>query len=420
MSNPSGIGDAKTPRNIFSLASTASAIEEGATVIIYLSRDMIQSCVVTADGSANTRYGQYAHSDMIGKRYGSKMISASGSGFCHLLRPTPELWSLALAHRTQILYMPDIAFITSYLDIKPGSRVIEAGTGSGSFSHSLARTIGGSGQLFSFEFHEPRCDAAREEFEAHGLSDIIKLEHRNVCKDGFGDVQGVDAVFLDLPAPWEAIPYAKDCLAKDRMARICCFSPCIEQVTKTVAALHEHGFTTVTMYETLQRQHDMATYSMPTIDDAIDKLKGIEARKISRRQHQSSQHKQQQGKADEKRKAEDLDDSEEQPATKRLKEEPATDTATPDMSTTAANTPDVADTPTADSDAKDTPEVTVVSSSLPGDAPTPPTKREPTPRQVSKKMVPPEQRFTSSKPAAQIRGHTSYLTFAFLVPDARV
>lgn len=36
--------------------------------------------------------------------------------------------SLALQHRTQILYMPDIAFITSYLDVKPGSRVIEAGS----------------------------------------------------------------------------------------------------------------------------------------------------------------------------------------------------------------------------------------------------------------------------------------------------
>lgn len=34
---------------------------------------------------------------------------------------------MALPHRTQILYLADIAFITSWLDIKRGSCVIEAG-----------------------------------------------------------------------------------------------------------------------------------------------------------------------------------------------------------------------------------------------------------------------------------------------------
>jgi len=34
---------------------------------------------------------------------------------------------MALPHRTQILYLADIAFITSWLDVKRGSLVIEAG-----------------------------------------------------------------------------------------------------------------------------------------------------------------------------------------------------------------------------------------------------------------------------------------------------
>lgn len=76
---------------------------------------MLQACTVTSDGLANTRYGQYKHSSMIGKKYGSKVrpknsvyisssstgltilsnsqiLSTSGAGFCYLLRPTPELW----------------------------------------------------------------------------------------------------------------------------------------------------------------------------------------------------------------------------------------------------------------------------------------------------------------------------------------
>ena len=80
-----------------------------------------------------------------------------------------------------------------------------AGTGSGSFSHSVARTIGTSGHLYSYEFHGARADKARyvfhlsptllhhrdcvttfrEEFVRHGMEDIVTLTHRNVCKDGF-------------------------------------------------------------------------------------------------------------------------------------------------------------------------------------------------------------------------------------------
>jgi tRNA (adenine57-N1/adenine58-N1)-methyltransferase catalytic subunit len=35
------------------------------------------------------------------------------------------------------------------------------GTGSGSFSHSLARTIAPHGKLYTFDYHEQRCKTAR-------------------------------------------------------------------------------------------------------------------------------------------------------------------------------------------------------------------------------------------------------------------
>lgn len=90
-------------------------------------RDLIQPLVVTPGKDLNIRFGYYRHDDLVGVPYGSKVGSRNGKGFIHVLRPTPELWTMALPHRTQILYLADIAFITSHLDIKPGSRVIEAG-----------------------------------------------------------------------------------------------------------------------------------------------------------------------------------------------------------------------------------------------------------------------------------------------------
>jgi hypothetical protein len=32
----------------------------------------------------------------------------------------------------------------------------------------------------------------RDEFEQHGLTNV-RLQHRNVCKDGFGDVDNVES-----------------------------------------------------------------------------------------------------------------------------------------------------------------------------------------------------------------------------------
>lgn len=191
--------------------SSARLVAPGDTLIVWLTRDNIQPLVVDPARDFNTKFGNFRQDEFVGVPYGSKVAARSGRGFVHLLRPTPELWTLALPHRTQILYLADIAFITAFLHIVPGSTVVEAGTGSASFSHSVARTVGPKGRLFSYEFHEPRYIKAQEEFARHGM-DAVHLAHRNVCKDGFTITDEADAVFLDLPAPWEAVPHAKSAL----------------------------------------------------------------------------------------------------------------------------------------------------------------------------------------------------------------
>lgn len=101
---------------------------------------------------------------------------------------------MALYHRTQILYLADISFITARIGLRPGMHVLEAGmynntppffyppsfgskkiflipfplsssmvsgTGSGSFTHSVARTVGSTGRIYTFEFHQTRATKAR-------------------------------------------------------------------------------------------------------------------------------------------------------------------------------------------------------------------------------------------------------------------
>ncbi|CAE6523883.1 unnamed protein product [Rhizoctonia solani] len=369
--------------------SDSRCIAAGDVVILWMTREDIQPIVVTPGKELNGRYGVYRHSDLVGVSYGSKISSRNGRGFIHALRPTPELWTLALPHRTQILYHADISYITMWLGIKPGSVMVEAGTGSGSFSHSIARTIGPTGRLFSFEFHEQRANKAREEFARHGMDEFVVLQHRNVCKDGFGLQDEVDAVFLDLPAPWEAVASAKQALKKDRIGRICCFSPCIEQVLRTVSALNELGFTGVTMHETLTKPHDICNAPMQTVEDAAIRLRDIETRKEQRRLRQIES-----AARDKKRKRiEGNEEVQENESPKRTKME----------SKTRAG--------------EESPPELDPSDSLSNNPPPPQPKRGPH-TGVKPSAAPEEERYVVSKPFGEVRGHTSYLTFAMLVPSA--
>ena len=82
-------------------------------------------------------------------------------------------------------------------------------------SHALIRTVAPNGHLHTFDFHEQRSLTARQEFEEHGLGELVTAKHRDVCAEGFDLKAVADAVFLDLPAPWEALGHAKSVIRKN-------------------------------------------------------------------------------------------------------------------------------------------------------------------------------------------------------------
>ncbi|KAF9448722.1 GCD14-domain-containing protein [Macrolepiota fuliginosa MF-IS2] len=401
--------------------SSTRQIAAGDLVIVWMTRDNIQPLVVSPGKDFNSKYGNYRQADFVGVPYGSKVGSRTGKGFVYLLRPTPELWTLALPHRTQILYLADIAFITSRLNIRRGSRVIEAGTGSGSFTHSVARTIGDSGHLWSYEFHEVRANKARCEFTRHGMTNIVTLTHRNVCKEGFTVDNTADSVFLDLPAPWDAVEHAKRALRKDRITRICCFSPCMEQVLRTVAALNDTGFTEIAMYETLLRPHEVAQVpQLASIGDISGKLKEAEKRREEKRLRQIANNKARSSAAagaetpaitSTKRKRDDEDDTE-------LVDETITQDLTP-----GDTSPDTKRVKTAEGDEGVEAEGGAITASVELDMINAEgiegglvTDESRTDFTIPSSNLIPNSRISVSNALPEVRGHTSYLTFAVLVP----
>jgi len=185
--------------------------------------------------------------------------SRASDGTVYLLRPTSELWSASLPHRTQIVHQLDQAYVIMQLNLRPGCVMLESGTGSGAMSTAIARSIAPHGHLHTYEFNAARVEAARVEFGKNKLNHLVTVHHKDVCgkgvDDGTGDNSGgfdvdnesADAVFLDLPEPWLAVVAAANALKKD--GRLCSYSPCIEQSQKCTAALMENGFHSVKTVE---------------------------------------------------------------------------------------------------------------------------------------------------------------------------
>jgi tRNA (adenine57-N1/adenine58-N1)-methyltransferase catalytic subunit len=268
----------------------------------------------------NTPSGRENNDDETSKAV--KKAVTSASGFVHILRPTPELWTSSLPHRTQVVYIPDYSYILNRIRARPGTRLIEAGAGSGSFTHASVRAVYNGmktspsdvkGKVFSFEFNEARFRKMQEEIHEHDLDELVEIRHRDVYNDGFladGESPNATAIFLDLPAPWKALrhlsrrqlpsettggkedPSWVSPLDPTKTVHICTFSPCIEQVTQTVDELRKLGWVDIQMVEVSNKRYnivrDRVGLNLPkekgfnptpaNVDEAVSRLKELTKR----------------------------------------------------------------------------------------------------------------------------------------------
>ncbi|EEH42627.1 tRNA 1-methyladenosine methyltransferase subunit GCD14 [Paracoccidioides brasiliensis Pb18] len=254
------------------------------------------------------------------KRITPKAAVAAASGFIHLLPPTPESWTASLPHRTQVVYTPDYSYILHRIRARPGSTLIEAGAGSGSFTHAAARAVFNGypsqtdternkrlGKVYSFEFHAQRAMKVREEIRDHGLEGIVHVNHRDVYNEGFllreafaCESPRANAIFLDLPAPWHALKHlvrepadgSPSPLDPSSPIHICTFSPCLEQVQRTISAMRQHDWISISMVEIAHRfievrrerygtegEKGRGTIPGPRdVEESIERLRSIEER----------------------------------------------------------------------------------------------------------------------------------------------
>jgi tRNA (adenine57-N1/adenine58-N1)-methyltransferase len=255
------------------LIPQSETIEPNSLVVVFESFDNLNFCYAEPGNVFSNRNGHFHHDDFIGKPYGCKIRSRNnkGYGFLYLLKPTPELWARSLNHRTQIVHELDASMIVFYLNLRPNMVVCESGTGSGALSHCIIRTIAPKGMLHTYEFNMQRAETAKAEFAKNRVSRLVTVHHKDVCgkhgPGGFDQPQAsVDAIVLDLPEPWNAVPYAAFCLKPN--CRIVSYSPCVEQSQRTITALKSFGFHSIKTIEFRLKEHyvDEVEYELPPRD----------------------------------------------------------------------------------------------------------------------------------------------------------
>ncbi|KAL4855850.1 tRNA (adenine(58)-N(1))-methyltransferase catalytic subunit 61A [Chlorella vulgaris] len=364
-----------------SAANPTRPMAAGDLVVVYEGFDNMKSTRIVAGGMFQNRFGGFPHNDWIGRPFGSKAMSKKGNGWILLLAPTPELWTNVLRHRTQILYAADIAMVVALLELRPGAVVLETGTGSGSLTHSLARTVAPTGHVYTFEYHEQRAALAAEEFKANGIGHLVTVTHRDIELGGFSEEHHgkADAVFLDLPKPHLVVPSAARCVRPDGM--FCSFSPCIEQVQRTCEALNANGFRDMRTLEVLLRQLEVSRQPLVTDMEA------------------PPQHKQQQGGRKKQQRRQGGGDA--AVVGGDAKRQKGADGS-------AAAVAPGGDVPSAEGEAPAAAIGNVLSAQE--EAPTAAVNgSKPAPEQQQRQQV---ERQTVSKPVPFGRGHTGYLTFA--------
>jgi tRNA (adenine57-N1/adenine58-N1)-methyltransferase len=167
-------------------------------------------------------------------------------------RPRFADFVLKMPRGAQVVYPKDLGPIVVYADVYPGSRVLEAGTGSGALTIALCRAVGEQGRVVSYELRPEHGAQARENVESFfgKIPDRLEMREGDVTEAGAGD-ERFDRVVLDLPEPWEPLGSLRAVLEPG--AVLCAYLPTTIQVQQLVLALPASGFLHIETFEVLKR-----------------------------------------------------------------------------------------------------------------------------------------------------------------------
>jgi len=110
----------------------------------------------------HTHLGQIHFSDILASNYGD-IIPPNKKQFV-LCEPTLEEYVVLMKRGATISYPKDCSAIMGWLDLKNGSKVLEAGTGSGAMTLFLSKAVGNNGEVRTYEKRFEHLNIAKKKY----------------------------------------------------------------------------------------------------------------------------------------------------------------------------------------------------------------------------------------------------------------
>ncbi len=255
-------------------------IAEEKDLVLLIGRDRKQFIVrLGAGGQLQTHRGFINHDDLLGQPLGREIHSHIGYPFVVLEPSTFDLVT-KLKRITQIMYPKDIGYVLLKLNVTSGSRVVEAGTGSGGLTLALTRTVRPGGRVYSYETRHDISDLAQKNLKALGLAEDVEFKVRDIA-EGF-DEKDVDALFLDVRRPWVYLSQVVEALKDGGFFGA--ILPTTNQVVELVRSLEQQGtFGPIEVEEILVRPYKAVPGRLRPMDRMVAHTGYlIFARKVSR------------------------------------------------------------------------------------------------------------------------------------------
>jgi tRNA (adenine57-N1/adenine58-N1)-methyltransferase len=222
---------------------------EGEVVLIILGRKRFLMCLHAGEVQ-HTHCGLIHHDDLIGEVPGKSLTTHLGDPFV-ALPPSLHDIIMSIRRRSQIVYPKEIGYILLKLNVGPGSRIVECGTGSGALTIALAHAVRPSGHVYSYDKREDMLRVATQNLANAGLLDQVDLKQRDIA-EGF-DEREADALFLDVRTPWLYLEQAWDALIEGGFFGA--IVPTANQVSDLIDGLDVHSFHDIEVCEILLRPY---------------------------------------------------------------------------------------------------------------------------------------------------------------------